>query len=410
MRDKIFVQIASYRDPELIPTINNCLSNAKYPQNLVFCIAWQHSSEDVWDNLEIFKNDVRFKIIDIHYSDSKGACWARSKTQKYWNGEKYSLQIDSHHRFVKNWDELLISMWTMLEDNKAILTGYPPNYSPNIEESQWDYQPQICNVYSFNDGLAVARPRSVENYENREFPVKGVHVSAGFIFSLGDLNKKILYDPELYFMGEEANLTLRYFTHGYNLYHPHKLILHHFYTRENYKKHWTDHKNWGSLSLHAKKRLTCLIKRNNDVDLTGFDLGKERTLEDFKKYSGIDYENEILHDDTIQGIEPPCSNSEIGWDQNIKIFEHTINWDYNLIPKCDDTRFWGIFVCDQNKKALFRIDLETNKFPEIISGIQTTLDVKFNYKEKFETPTYIMIWPYSESKKWIENVYLPLQF
>ena len=33
---KIFVQIASYRDPELEPTIQSCLENAKYPENIVF--------------------------------------------------------------------------------------------------------------------------------------------------------------------------------------------------------------------------------------------------------------------------------------------------------------------------------------------------------------------------------------
>jgi hypothetical protein len=53
--DLIFVQIASYRDPELLPTIKNCLDNAKWPKNLRFCIAWQHSNEDEWDNLDEFK-------------------------------------------------------------------------------------------------------------------------------------------------------------------------------------------------------------------------------------------------------------------------------------------------------------------------------------------------------------------
>ena len=32
---KIFVQIASYRDPQLVPTIENMLENAKKPKNLV---------------------------------------------------------------------------------------------------------------------------------------------------------------------------------------------------------------------------------------------------------------------------------------------------------------------------------------------------------------------------------------
>ena len=53
----IFVQIASYRDPQLIPTIKDCLENAKNPKNLVFSIAWQHAEEDLWDNLDEFLNE-----------------------------------------------------------------------------------------------------------------------------------------------------------------------------------------------------------------------------------------------------------------------------------------------------------------------------------------------------------------
>ena len=49
---KIFIQIASYRDPQLLYTLKDCLSKAKYPDNLRFGIAWQHSSSDTWDNLD----------------------------------------------------------------------------------------------------------------------------------------------------------------------------------------------------------------------------------------------------------------------------------------------------------------------------------------------------------------------
>ena len=61
---KIFIQIASYRDPQLPITLNDCISKAKYPENLVFCIAWQHGPEET---LEQYINDPRFKIIDIPY-------------------------------------------------------------------------------------------------------------------------------------------------------------------------------------------------------------------------------------------------------------------------------------------------------------------------------------------------------
>jgi glycosyltransferase involved in cell wall biosynthesis len=118
--DKIFVQIASYRDPELLPTIKDCLDNAKHPENLRICIAWQHAEEDEWDNLDEYKNDPRFKIMDIHYKDAKGVCWARNRLQQNYTDEQYTLQLDSHHRFIENWDEELIGMFNQLKEKPKI--------------------------------------------------------------------------------------------------------------------------------------------------------------------------------------------------------------------------------------------------------------------------------------------------
>ena len=68
----IFVQIASYRDPELIPTLRSLIKNAKYPEELTICIAHQYSESDKWDSLEEFKNDARFIVIEIPHTESRG--------------------------------------------------------------------------------------------------------------------------------------------------------------------------------------------------------------------------------------------------------------------------------------------------------------------------------------------------
>ena len=118
---KIFVQIASYRDPLLLSTIDHCLERAANPENLTFGICYQ--DETFFDK---YDNDKRFTIRKIPFCESKGACWARSITNSMYKNEEYTLQIDSHMRFVKDWDTQLIEMWTALNDNKAIITSYPP--------------------------------------------------------------------------------------------------------------------------------------------------------------------------------------------------------------------------------------------------------------------------------------------
>ena len=45
MNNTIFVQIASYKDPELFNTMNDMISNAKYPEALHIGVAWQHGDE-----------------------------------------------------------------------------------------------------------------------------------------------------------------------------------------------------------------------------------------------------------------------------------------------------------------------------------------------------------------------------
>ena len=61
--DKIFCQIAAYRDPQLIPTLRSMIDNAAFPDNLVFCIAWQRDTRDTFDDITIFNDDPRFIII-----------------------------------------------------------------------------------------------------------------------------------------------------------------------------------------------------------------------------------------------------------------------------------------------------------------------------------------------------------
>ena len=104
MEETIFIQIASYRDPELLNTLKDCIENAEHPDRLRFGICWQHSPEDEWDTMDLYKDDDRFRILDVNYKDSTGACWARNLLQQLYEDETYTLQIDSHTRFIKNWD------------------------------------------------------------------------------------------------------------------------------------------------------------------------------------------------------------------------------------------------------------------------------------------------------------------
>jgi hypothetical protein len=85
----IFVQIAAYRDPELLPTILDCLAKAAWSEDLRFGICWQTDEED--RTLDRFLDDTRFRIQRVPWHESKGLCWARAEIQKLYEGEEYTL-------------------------------------------------------------------------------------------------------------------------------------------------------------------------------------------------------------------------------------------------------------------------------------------------------------------------------
>jgi hypothetical protein len=153
--DIIFIQIAGYRDPQLLLTLKSLIDNAKNPKSLRFGIAWQHHPDDTWDNLDEYKNDPRFKIIDIDYKDSEGVCWARNLVQNLYQGETYTLQIDSHTRSESDWDIKLLNLYKNLNNPKAIISTYPSIFIPSQSYEQYNKNfgymlNNIFNLIHFN--------------------------------------------------------------------------------------------------------------------------------------------------------------------------------------------------------------------------------------------------------------------
>jgi len=136
-KETIFVQIASYRDPELVKTLDDLFDKAKNPDNLNVCVAFQFSEEDTFTkDINKYRDDSRLTIIDIPYTASKGACWARNKIQQEYKQEQYTLQLDSHHRFTQDWDITCINMLKGLQSrgyDKPLLTSYIPSYNPQTD-------------------------------------------------------------------------------------------------------------------------------------------------------------------------------------------------------------------------------------------------------------------------------------
>jgi glycosyltransferase involved in cell wall biosynthesis len=409
----IFVQIAAYRDPELAKTLKDMIDHAKNPQNLRIGIAWQHSSSDQWDNLDEYKNDERFRIIDIDYKDSKGVCWARNAVQQLYQGEKYTLQIDSHHRFAQDWDDTLITMLTDLQAQghpKPLITGYIPSFDPDNDPEKRVQEPWKMNFDRFiPEGAVFFLPASFDSFNDKNRPVRGRFYSAHFAFTVGEFCTEVPHDPNYYFHGEEISIAVRAYTHGYDIFHPHKVVCWHEYTRKGRSKQWDDDPVWPQRNNDSHLRNRKLFEMDGlkkDIDFGPYDFGKKRSLKDYEKYSGLSFSKRAIQKYTLEHKEPPnpyVYETEEEWEKSfLKIFKHCIDIGYTQVPE-SDYDFWCVVFKDENDQDIHRQDADEAE----ITRMKNDPDGYCKVWREFSTdvkPKKWVVWPHSKSKGWCDII------
>lgn len=439
MNNKIFIQIAAYRDPQLIPTIKDCIAKARYPENLVFSITWQHSETDAWDNLSEFEGDKRFKIIDVNYKYSKGACWARNLLQQQYSDEDYTLQLDSHHRFVENWDEECIEMIKLLQSKghaKPLLTGYMPSFNPNNDPQERVQIPWKMNFDRFiPEGAIFFLPASIDNFNELTEPIPSRFYSAHFCFTLGQFVVEVPHDPEYYFHGEEISVGVRAFTWGYDLFHPHKLVVWHEYTRVGRTKHWDDDPVWVSRNTSSHKKNRQLFGMDGEVrdrDFGIYDFGKIRSLREYEVYSGISFKNRSVTKNVVENISPSYDNlHDDEFDSKlVRIFKHCIDIDKDKLYievemkdennkpivdtstkrvkkekkffDIDDCDFWVVAFENAEGKTIFRRDVDSNEL-DFLKNDPSYYKVWREFSTD-ESPAKWIVWIHSKTYGWANRL------
>ena len=408
----IFVQIAAYRDPQLKATLKDMLDKAKNPQEISVGIAWQHGPDDVWDELEEYKYDPRFKIIDIDYRNSKGVCWARHAVQQLYNSETYTLQIDSHMRFVQDWDELLVGMIRLLQwegHKKPLLTSYVSSFDPDNDPAGRVTSPWKMNFDRFiPEGAVFFLTGDIPNHTSMDKPVPSRFYSAHFCFTLGSFCLEVQHNPEYYFHGEEISIAVRAFTHGYDLFHPHKVVCWHEYTRKGRAKQWDDDKEWGAKNSNShlmNRRLFGMDGEEQSGHDGPYGFGKERSLRDYEKYAGVIFSRRAIQKETVENKYPPnpVYDSEEKWLESfMSVFKHCVDVAFNSVPE-NDYEFWVVSFEDGSGNTLFRKDADKDE----IARMKADPDGYCKVWREFPTdtlPKKWVVWPHSSSKGWCERI------
>ncbi|SEM99920.1 Glycosyltransferase (GlcNAc) [Luteibacter sp. UNCMF331Sha3.1] len=350
--ERIFVQIPAYRDPELIPTLVDLVQKARYPERLRAGVCWQHDEGERVDafaaagfrvSTDVHAGHLRHRleklgavvwIYDYAMAESRGCGWARAIAQQAFSDEAYTLQLDSHHRFARHWDSDLIGMLEALRrrSRRPVLVAHPPAYEPGqAVPSRCDEGYQIDFVAFGGPGVIRTRSTPIAYPPGANAPIRARFFSGGFAFADGTFVRDVPADPDHYFNTEEITLAVRAYTHGYDLFHPHRHVVWHYYGRPDAPKVWDDQ----ALALArgetvldgARLGLRALSDVENAFGMHGDPvpvpwLGRRRSLADYERYAGISFARREATLQTLCRIEP--SDDDFGLDRR--------SWEARLLP------------------------------------------------------------------------------
>ena len=367
---------------QLVPTVVDLITKAHEPALLRFGICWQHDPDD---SPLPFAGDERFRILDVDWRDSRGACWARAEIMKLWDGEQWYLQTDSHCRFIQGWDTKLIRMMGQTGSPKPILSTYANAFTPREPGSMLPEilsgPPQLIALETFTDlGIPKLKPLEMIDAASRNRPAAARFLSAGFLFAPGKFIEEVPYDPELYFFGEEISMTLRAFTAGYDLFHPIENVAWHDYVRAYAIRHWEDHasttsdvvqqrsQTWGDLDKLSQQKVQLLLHGKahdpaitSSMNLLGrFGLGTARTRDDYEKYAGVSFGLRKLQDYTRYAYEPPNPAAPADWPDRVHTWLVRVAVNASALPSdaLDEQSFWVVAIHDKDKREIRRHDFQ----------------------------------------------------
>lgn len=302
----IFVQIISYRDSETKQTISEVINKALNPQKLKVgvCYVWEETGLNWLEHPDLWAFPPNILSLErYNASDSKGKGWARSTCASLYDVQDFVLQIDSHTHLTQHWDKQLLSMWYQLQDEKAILSAAPNDYTydaatKNIKLEQNTIKLLAPHYFGSEDGLLHCRSLT-RRFSPVSFPKKPIatpFVSMNFVFGKAAYLKDVPHDPAIYDSGEEILYGARLWTHGYNIYVPNKTIMHQLPKKSLKAKEYYDPRNdcpdWEKLETKGITKVKQIL--SGDKRLKKYGLGTVRSLEQYQTFAGVNFKEKTI--------------------------------------------------------------------------------------------------------------------
>lgn len=324
MIETIYCSVASYRDYECTPTVQDIYERAKFPERIRVAVVDQSlsgqdvpcltppkpCSQDPEQALCKYRH-----LIDYYHLDAQlavGPVFARHLAHRLYRGEYYAMQVDSHVRFTQDWDVDIIGQWKSAKNEYTVLTSYLSDITGRIDpvthKGTDPSRPIMCSSdYEGQGDLRHLRhgqqPEGVAGIRGQ--PTLEPYWAAGYSFARGHFVIQVPYDQYLpmVFQGEEISIGLRGFTYGYDYYTPERGTCFHIYAsqdksgrRKTVPTFWENTRVYRGTEAAAMKRLNTLIGMSKtqypesqwpQQDKEKYGLGTIRTTEKFFRTFGI---------------------------------------------------------------------------------------------------------------------------
>eukprot|EP01031_Cornospumella_fuschlensis_P026623 gene26623-32172_t len=236
----IFVGIASYRDQRCATTLANLFTKAQYPERLRIGIVQQiHTEADAFHCLDDFcdsypqhckHRSTQFKLLEFTHQMARGPYYARYLQSTLIHEEDFCMSIDAHTDVIQNWDTEITKMWGSVQNEFGVLSGQPPDVSVmKLGGDRASVVPHLCQA-TIKKGNVVNLP-PVEAH-GLTAPLLSPLFSSTFSFSKCHMEKGGgANDPDLQMIWDEDDFVkfARIWTHGYDVYTPHRSIVFHDY-------------------------------------------------------------------------------------------------------------------------------------------------------------------------------------
>ena len=194
----IFVSIAAFRDVEANITLHSLFAKAAVPERVfvgLICQADPNKEKEIclphfsWDETcgtqsWCPSDNIRSRTFRSEYA--KGPTYARHLASLLYRGEDYFMMIDSHNRFVSNWDEVIIDEHDKTGNMKSVLTTYPQAINEKDETKETPAIAYLCALGK-NGGWTAGFPGPfwANTYVGASYPKPQPYLGAGLVFGPG---------------------------------------------------------------------------------------------------------------------------------------------------------------------------------------------------------------------------------